>query len=639
MPPFLLPVVLTFGALAIRGLAPLAAWGGERSALAFLGLALAACLWPAWRLRSEGSIRLLRDPAVFLLLAQFPLFAGSYLWRGANHGVDAINHLEYIRSMVFDHDLDVANDDAILGGALSDHPEPDPTQINMHGIGPAFLWAPLYLVAHSLCGVIGQACNGAARPYLAACTLTSMFWSVLGLICAYRLALTFASRGAAFIATLGLAWGTFLFWYLTSEPTMSHNLSFAAAALVFLLLRRPPAGVGDWFVVGLTVGFSATVRFANGLLGVAAFPGLLRPPSRTSPMAIARNAAALGFGALLAFAPQMYAWQRIFGRPLLVPNGDGFLDHAPALLGVLFSPRGGLLTWSPLLYLAIPGLLAFRRLGWRAAVSFWAVILLLYWTNARVPDWWGGSSFGNRRFCTILPAVGVGLAITADMAARWIRRRPLIFSGLIVAVASLWNLLLAEGHREVAWAWGEPVAFPQMAHVAIDEVSRAVGSPFSLPGAFLDGIRTGQPLAAYDGAPFRRPYSTFVLRFGDGDIPFLGPGFSAPRGTGDGLHRSTRDGRLVAPLQRPADYLVRIRASGHPGLRLILEINGFALGSCALGWTADDCEAQAPAHVLRPGDNDAHFRIEGEAGGGRDAADLLSFLMKPRPSPSPVQSP
>jgi hypothetical protein len=623
------PIAFSFGALAIRGLAPLAAWGGGMSAAVFVALALLSCLGPAWRLRREGSGNPLRDPAVFLLLAQFPLFAASYVWLGANHGGDAINHIEYIRSMVFDHDLDIRNDDAILGGAAGDNPGPDPTQINMHGIGPAFLWAPLYLVAHSLCGVIGQACNGAARPYLAACTLTSLFFSVLGLVCAYRLALRFASRAASLMATLGIAWGTFLFWYLTSEPTMSHNLSFATAAFAFLLIQRRPLGTGSWFVVGLTVGFSATVRFANALLGAAAFPALFAPHARSNSRQIARNAAALMLGAAVAFSPQIYAWQRIFGAPILIPNGEGFLDHAPALLGVLFSPRGGLFTWSPLLYLAIPGLLAFRRLGWRNAVSFWAVILLLYVTNARVPDWWGGSSFGNRRFCTILAPMAVGLAITADMAARFARRRPWFAPGLVIALASGWNLLLAEGRRESAWDWAGPVGFPQMAHVAADQLSRAVGSPFSLPGAIVEWAGTGRALPEYDAAILRRPHSSLVLRFGDGDIPFLGRGFSVPKGTGDGLHRSAREGHLRVPLHRAVDYVIGIRARGATGQSVRIEVNGFAVGSCPLSRVMEACSLDVPASALRAGENEIRLRVEADAGAMLEDADLMSFWLKP----------
>ena len=457
-----------------------------------------------------------------------------------------------------------------------------------------------------------------------------MFVGCLGLVCAYRLALRYSTRGAALLATLGIAWGTFLFWYLTGEPTMSHNLSFATAALTFLLIERRPRGARGWFLVGLSVGFSATVRFANALLGAAALPALVASRGEARGREFVKNALALGLGAFVAFLPQMYAWQQIFGSLLLVPNGEGFLDRPPALLDILFSPHGGLFTWSPLLYLAIPGLIAFRRLGFRTALGFWSVILLLYVTNARVPDWWGGSSFGNRRFCTVLAPLAVGMAITIDALARFARRRPLVMPALLVAAVSLWNVLLAQGHRELAWRWGEAGAFPQMARVVADQVSRSIGSPFSLPGAIAFALSSGEKVADYDASIFRRPYSTFVLRFGLDDAPFLREGFSLPQETGDFLHRTARAGRLEVPIREARDYGMSLRLRGADGQSLRIDINGTPTGSCPLERELRTCEVSA-GH-LRAGPNTFLLRVQA-AGGQVEPAQLHELRLEPRPIP------
>lgn len=625
-------IAAAFLALSVRGLAPVAAWGGWMSLGALEALAFGSCLLAAWMCRREGSTDVRRDPRVFLLLAHFPIWALSYFTLGANHGVDAINHLEYIRSIVLDHDLDVSNDDAIFGGAQGDQPEIDATQINMHGIGPAFLWAPLYITANALCGVIGQACNGASRPYLAACTLTSMVFSSFGLVFAYRLALRFATAGASFLSVIGIAWGTFLYWYLTSEPTMSHNVSFASAALTLLLIQRGPRGAKAWFLVGLSIGFSACIRFANALLGAPALFALPDPRPRESRVDFVKSALALASGAFVAFLPQMLAWQQIFGSPLLVPNGDGFLDRPPALLGVLFSVHGGLFAWSPLLYLAVPGLLAFRRLGFRTTLGFWSLMVALWITNARVPDWWGGSSFGNRRFCTILPILAIGLAIGLDAAVRFSRRRPLAMPAGLLAAMSLWNVLLASGHRDWAWEWGEPAGFPQMARVVTDGIDRRVGSPFSLPGALIDSLRAGQPLASYDADVLRRPYSTFALRFGVDDAPFLGDGFSLPQGTGDLLHRSFRAASVRVVLRRAEEYTLDLRLGGREGQRLDVEVNGAAIGSCPLERPVRQCRLDVPAGSLSSdGVTVLAFGVSG-AGAPLTDAGLYGLSLRPRRS-------
>jgi hypothetical protein len=624
-------------ALSIRGLAPVASFGGWKTLLILVALCLAVCLVPAWRLRRSPSDRLLRDPATFLLLANFPLWALSYFALGANHGVDAIDHLEFVRSVVFDRDLDIRNDDAVFGGGAE---LVDPTQINMHGVGPAILWTPLYVVADLLCGTIGQSCNGASRPYLAACTLTSMMASAWGLVAAYRLALRFAPRGPAVLAVFGIAWGTFLSWYMTVEPTMSHNLSFAASALAFVLILRAPGERLTWLAVGLVIGFAASIRFADVLIGAAALPFLLARPTPRPRRDVAMDACALGGGVVLGFAPQMYAWQVIFGRPLVIPHGSDFLYHATSAVDVLFSPQSGLFAWSPLLYLAVPGLFAVRRLGWRFALGCWTALVLVYVTNARA-HWWAGAGFGARRFCTVLPLLAVGLAVTFDTITRLLKKHPLFAPGLLVAAFTTWNLLLAEGHRQEAWVWDAPVSFTQMSRVGADLVDRNVGSPFSLPGAVIESIAKDQPVSEYEGALFRRTFSRFTLRFGDGDIPYLESGFSVPQGQGDELHRSTRDGRLSVFLHRAEDYVIAFELAGSEGQSLMIEVNNRPALVCALAQQRASCEGGAGSALFREGRNEIRFHVEPVTPRTRDVR-LYSMSLTPlrnaseaRPSASP----
>jgi hypothetical protein len=612
-------------ALSIRGLSPVAAFGGWKTLLFLVALSLAACLIPAWRLRRSPGDRALRDPATFLLLANFPLWALSYFALGANHGVDAIDHLEFVRSVVFDQDLDVRNDDAVFGGGAE---VIDPTQINMHGVGPAILWTPMYIVADLLCDTIGQSCNGASRPYLAACTLTSMMASAWGLVAAYRLCLRFAPRGPALLSIMGVAWGTFLTWYMTIEPTMSHNLSFAASALAFVLILRAPGKPWIWLAAGLVIGFAASIRFADVLIGAAALPFLLAPPAPRSRRELATDALALGGGVVLGFAPQMYAWQVIFGRPLVIPHGSDFLSRATSAVDVLFSPQSGLFAWSPLLYLAVPGLLAVRRLGFRFALGCWAALLLVYVTNARA-HWWAGAGFGARRFCTVLPLLAVGLAVTFDGISRLVKKRPLLAPGAIVAALAVWNLLLAAGHRQEAWVWDAPVSFTQMSRVGADIVDRNVGSPFSLPGALIESLTKRQPVTEYEGGLFRRTFSRFTLRFGDGDIPYLRSGFSVPQSQGDDLHRSTRDGRISVPLHRAEDYVMVFEVAGSEGQTLIVEVNGRPALACALAQQRAACEGRTASSLLRDGRNEIRFHVEPVTPRTRDAR-LYAMSLTPR---------
>jgi len=81
----------------------------------------------------------------------------------------------------------------------------------------------------------------------------------------------------AILATLGLAFGTFLYWYLAFAPTMGHATGFASAALfVWLWLRPEPRGTRRGLFLGAALGLAALNRWSSTLL-------LLLPAVETLP--------------------------------------------------------------------------------------------------------------------------------------------------------------------------------------------------------------------------------------------------------------------------------------------------------------------------------------------------------------------
>ena len=163
-----------------------------------------------------------------------------------------------------------------------------------------------------------------------------------------------------------------------------------------------------------------------------------------------------------------------------------------------------------------------------------------------------------------------------------------------------------------------------------DQTSRGIGSPFSLPGALIESARTGRKIADYDAAIFRRPFSMFFLRFGDDDVPFLRAGFSLPQGTGDFLHRTTRDGWLEAPLQGAQDYVLGVRLRGREGESLLIEVNRTLVGSCPLARELKDCELDVPAARLRAGENEIQLQVQSSGSPQTSDAQVHAFWLKPR---------
>jgi hypothetical protein len=346
-----------------------------------------------------------RRALVLLFLLTLPLVTPKV------RGADEIEYFSYLRSLVFDHDVEFGNEydrfyaadpQGLAGfkGTFLDRRENDTGRhINFASLGCALLWSPFYLLAHA--GVLAArafgarvAADGFSFPYVAAVGYASALYGLAGVLLVHQ---TLRDHGrmpepAATFSVAALWLGTPLLYYMTLAPAFSHAPGvFAVALLVWLSLRAArgsggtagspqleqrarihsaramDASVWEWAAVGAAGGLAALVREQDGLFLIipAAFLLHLAIAGRSWGAALAR-AVAMGSAALLAFSPQLLAYRALtgrFGPSRLVARKMTW--SSPHLLQVLFDPGHGLFAWSPLLLVATGGLiyLVFRGAG------------------------------------------------------------------------------------------------------------------------------------------------------------------------------------------------------------------------------------------------------------------------------------
>jgi hypothetical protein len=600
-------------ALALRGFFPACALPWLKAGplvIAAVVLAMAA----AFRLRRVPEPRpLLRDAGFYVLLAALAVLLGTLLSHRFRITSDGLDHYVYLRTLWIDGDLDLENDYRAVqpGWQPVEPPTPLGRTANVHPIGPALAWVPFYALADVFSALGGRPRDGLAPIYKNAVSVGNLLWGWLGLLVVYRMVARRTGRGPALLASLGLGFGTFLYWYLAYAPTMAHALSFAAAALfVSLWLGAAPPGPRRAAWLGAACGLAALMRPPNALLALLpALEALPRLRRRGELPRLLQEAAAFAGAAALVFAPQMLVWWRLYGSPLTVPQGAGFLANAPAIAGVLFSPRHGLFSWSPLLYLGVAGLLAWSFREPVRALAAWAFLVALTRLNAGVADWWGGAAFGARRFDAALPLLGLGLALALDGMAAAARRRPLWVAAAVLGGFVGWNLLLSRLYLSGTWDYSEPVPFEDMGRGAVSLVDRAVGSPFSLPGSLLEWLRSGRSPADYESLFMERRHSRWSVRMGLDDRIFLDDGWSEPReALGSPCRVMLGEGAgVVVPLHRAGAYrfggrLVRLADAGPVTVSVLVNqrpAGGWAVGGAEWG----DFSLELPAELLRPGRN------------------------------------
>jgi hypothetical protein len=388
-------------------------------------------------------------------------YAASLVWLAKPDGRivfgDALHHYVQLRSAVFDRDLKFTNEYLrMYGPGAGQDPETDwivKTNAtghirNLMPVGPALLWAPLYLLVAA--GVWGADALGAAYPldgyarvFQASTGFSGILAAALGAWLAYLAAASLVSRRAAIWATLAVWLSSSTLYYSVISPTYSHAASMLAVSAFWLALvrTRDRHDVPRYAWLGALAGIAAMMRWQDAiLLAVPAWDALRVRRSIGAAGVLARWIAA-GVAAAIAFAPQSIVWQRLYGQPFTIPQGSSFMKWgSPALLQVLVSDNHGLFSWTPILLLAAAGVVLLIRRDARIGVPAAAFLIGSWYVNASVADWWGGEAFGGRRFVACFPVFVLG---TACLFERW-RDRPRLIAGMTLAFIAANGLLLVQ---------------------------------------------------------------------------------------------------------------------------------------------------------------------------------------------------
>jgi len=410
-------------------------------------------------------------------------------------GADEIQYFSHLRSMVFDQDLDFANEyqyfydrdpEGLRGGFKETYLDRREVltqrNINFTPIGCAVLWSPFYLLAHA--GVLaarslgsGVAADGFSTPYVAAVGYASALYAFVGLLLTHSALRRWADMAdtAATAAVAALWWGTPLLYYMTIAPAFSHATSMMTVGLVvWLSLRAWSRDTWTWretVVIGLAGGVAALV-YEKELLYLSV-PGLLLAAwaLKTRRWAeAATSAVAMGATAVLILVPQILAYRTLNGTFGPSPLVRRKMDYAcPHCFEVLVDPGRGLFLWAPLVLVALVGLVVFwNRRRDALASALLAAFVLQIWICGSVQSWHLAGAFGSRRFVSSAVVLAFGLATLVGWARARVGRA-VTYAALLLFV--WWNvsLMVQFGLRLMD---RQRLEWPQVAKNQVIEVPR-----------------------------------------------------------------------------------------------------------------------------------------------------------------------
>lgn len=383
-------------------------------------------------------------------------------------GIDPVGYYAWFHSPWFDGDLNFRNQYALLGeGHVPLAETPTGRVGNVFSAGPALALAPMFLAADGLARLSGAESDGLGHPHHAAGFLgLTLYGGVALLLLAIWCGRHFGPWPGAWAALF--AWGgTTLLYYTAPLALMPHAIGAAAATLFLIACDRRGAGrpVGA-LLAGAALGAAMLARWQNALFVI--YPLALsltrwRASSERKGMLLAESRYWLTFsvGAVVAFAPQLIGWTIVYGNPVLIPQGSGFLRFLrPEVFQVLFSMERGLFTWTPITLIGVGGLLAARGAVAVRAVALGLIFLAQLYLNSTVFDWDASWGFGMRRFTEMAPVFAFGLGA---LLTRWDRRewrRAAVAFGLVFVV---WNELFIFQYVCHLISWDAPLTWHEYA--------------------------------------------------------------------------------------------------------------------------------------------------------------------------------
>ena len=184
---------------------------------------------------------------------------------------DEIQYFAWLRSWAFDRNVDFENEyqhfydtgvarNPLFHETFLERVNENGRRINFGPIGSAVLWAPFYAAGHLWAKLSGAAADGYSQPYISAVAYGSACYGLAAVLLSAAIARRIAGRGLA--ASLAIAAGTPLLFYIYIAPPMSHaNSAFAVSLFLWLWLRaRERWRVRDALLLGLAGGLMAMVR-------------------------------------------------------------------------------------------------------------------------------------------------------------------------------------------------------------------------------------------------------------------------------------------------------------------------------------------------------------------------------------------
>lgn len=282
--------------------------------------------------------------------------------------------------------------------------QPNGEMVMKYPIGMSILYFPAFLLGHFYAHLSSYPVDGFSWPYQFFISMGSIVYAVLGLILLRKILLRYYSDLVVALSLGIIVLATNYFNYVSYDGAMTHNYLFTLYALIIWLTiswhEKPKLKTAAW--LGAIIGL-ATITRPTELLSVL-IPVLWNVYDKESLQAkweiLRQHWSHLLVAALLLIGMgfiQMQYWFLFSGKYLYYSYGEYTFNFLrPRIWKGLFSFKKGWLIYTPIMSLALVGLIPFFKQHREKFLAVFIFILINIYVVFSWEMWWYGGSFGSR---------------------------------------------------------------------------------------------------------------------------------------------------------------------------------------------------------------------------------------------------
>ena len=333
--------------------------------------------------------------------------------------------------------------------------------------GVAILWTPFFLIAHFASIFLGLEANGYTHLYFGMVLVAGIVYTYIGLVFLYLFLRDFFNHRVSLITVALIFLATNVFFYsILLGAGMSHVYSFAMVSVYLYFSNRfiKTPSLKYLILLGVPFALAVLIRPTNIISGLYLFLfGVYNATSFRERwwfwVSNYKSVLILLLIGFVVFMPQMAYWHFVTGKFLVYSYQDyGFPYWTSPKIGVvLFGKFNGWFTYTPLMILAVTGLI-FQVI--KRQMNSWAVLLIIVLCIYINGSWWWptfGAAVGQRAMIDYLPFMAAPLALGVQKSQDY-SENTRVFLGILILIFIYYNIQFGFRYNPGEW-WDTPMSW------------------------------------------------------------------------------------------------------------------------------------------------------------------------------------